>query len=222
MLEECFTDIVRAIKLDDEVLALVTQGLRESHQDQRKFHDEAIARLQAEYTKIQNRVNRAYDDKLDGLIDTLTFAQKSVEWRADQERIQQAIADHQGADQSYMEEGVMLLELANRAVDLFEKQLPREKRRLLDFVLTNCTWANGKLTVEFRQPFGLLAVTNEAWRKEKAAGAVSSGLSEKWLPVQNPSRTTRAQLALTCGESRARGNPRPVPRPCFLSQMRSG
>jgi hypothetical protein len=164
------------------VLALMTQALRESHRDQRQFHEEAVARLRAEHTKIQNRINRAYDDKLDGVIDALTFAQKSEEWRAEQERIQQAIADHQRADQGYMEEGVTLLELANRAVGLFEKQEPREKRRLLDFVLSNCTWANGKLTVEFRQPFDLLAVTNEAWRKEKAAGGSSGGLSEKWLP----------------------------------------
>lgn len=84
-----------------------------------------------------------------------------------------------------MDEGVLLLELANRAVDLFEKQVPREKRRLLDFVLSNCTWANGKLTVEYRQPFEMLAVTNEAYQKEKADGAGSDGLSEKWLPDQD-------------------------------------
>jgi DNA invertase Pin-like site-specific DNA recombinase len=191
ILEDCFADILRGIKIDDEVLALVSQALRESHRDQRQFHDEAIARLQAEYTKIQNRIGRAYDDKLDGVIDALTFTQKSELWRADQERIQQAIADHRQADQSYMEEGAMLLELANRAVDLFEQQAPREKRRLLDFVVSNCTWANGRLTVEFRQPFDLLAVTNEAWRKEKATGGVSSGLSEKWLPETTLNATIR-------------------------------
>ena len=100
----------------------------------------------------------------------------------EQDRLLRTIADHQQANQSYMEEGVLLLELANRAADLFEKQEPREKRRLLNFVLSNCTWANDKLTVEFRQPFNLLAVTNESWSKEKAAEGVSSGLSEIWLP----------------------------------------
>jgi hypothetical protein len=38
-----------------------------------------------------------------------------------------------------MEEVLALLELAGRAADLFEKQEPREKRRLLDFVLLNST-----------------------------------------------------------------------------------
>ena len=173
---------MRAIKIDDEVLALVTQALKESHQDQKQFHDEAISRLQAEYSRIQNRIDRAYEDKLDGRIDAAFFDRKAGEWRAEQDRLLQSIAGHQQANQSYMVEGILLLELANRAVDLFEKQVPREKRRLLDFVLSNCTWADGKLTVEFRQPFDMLTVTNEAWRKEKAAGVGSGGLSEKWLP----------------------------------------
>jgi hypothetical protein len=41
---------------------------------------------------------------------------------------------------------------------IFEKQLASEKRRLLDFVLSNSTWGNGELTVKFRQPFDLIAL----------------------------------------------------------------
>jgi hypothetical protein len=48
-----------------------------------------------------------------------------------------------------MEDGLASLELARRAADLFEKQ--REKRRLLDFVLSNWTWADGVLAPEFRR-----------------------------------------------------------------------
>jgi hypothetical protein len=36
-----------------------------------------------------------------------------------------------------------LLELARNAQRLFEKQNPREKRRLLNFVVSNCTWKGG-------------------------------------------------------------------------------
>jgi len=33
---------------------------------------------------------------------------------------------------------------ATRAHILFKSQEPREKRRLLDFVVSNCTWKNGQ------------------------------------------------------------------------------
>jgi hypothetical protein len=63
-------------------------------------------------------------------------------------------------------------ELAGRAVELFEKQPASEKRRLLDFVLSNCTWANGELTPEFRQPFDMIALEATACAKEKVAELV--------------------------------------------------
>ena len=45
-----------------------------------------------------------------------------------------------------MDEGIALMELADRAADLFADQPASEKRRLLEFVLSNSFWANGELT----------------------------------------------------------------------------
>ena len=58
-----------------------------------------------------------------------------------------------------MDEGVQILELARSAQKLFEQQQPREKRRLLNFVLSNCSWEDGEVVATFRQPFDLLAQT---------------------------------------------------------------
>ena len=84
-----------------------------------------------------------------------------------------------------MEEGLALLELAGRAADLFEKQEPREKRGLLEFVLSNSAWANGVLTPEFRQPFDLLADAAAITRNEKAAGTLPDDLHQGKLPGQD-------------------------------------
>ena len=110
-----------------------------------------------------------YVDKLDGQVGATYFDQKSAEWREEQHQIQRSTDQHQTANQSYMEEGVALLELADRAAELIEKQPASEKRRLLDFVLSNCTWTNGELTPEFRQPFAMIADMSTACASEKAA-----------------------------------------------------
>lgn len=61
----------------------------------------------------------------------------SEEWRAEQERCLRDIERHQDADQSYLDDGVRLIELAQNAQRLFEKQDSREKRRLLNFLVSN-------------------------------------------------------------------------------------
>ena len=182
VLEEKFTEILRGLHFDQDVLDWVTEALRDSHVDEKRFHDEAIARLQREYKRLQDRIDRMYIDKLDGRIDAGFFDQKSAEWRAEQTEILNSIQEHQAANQSYLGEGVALLELASRAADLFEKQPAREKRRLLDFVLSNSTWANGELTPEFRQPFDMIALEATACASEKVAGVASDDLLQNRLP----------------------------------------
>ena len=100
-----------------------------------------------------------YVDKLDGLVDTAFYDRMSNRWREEQNCCQREIERHQNADKSYLEEGVALLDLARNAQRLFAKQEPREKRRLLNFVLSNCTWEDGEVVSTFRQPFDMLAET---------------------------------------------------------------
>ena len=123
-----------------------------------------------------------YVDKLDGLVDTAFFEKMSNQWREEQGRCQREIERHQNADKSYLGEGVALLDLARNAQRLFAKQEPREKRRLLNFLLSNCTWEDGEVVATFRQPFDMLAKTVVETRGEHATGAASAPILEKWLP----------------------------------------
>ncbi len=181
VLEEQFADLLKRLRFEPDVLEWVKEGLKQSHTDEKREHDEAIGRLQAEYTRLQNRIDAMYLDKLDGRIGATFFDHKAAEWRAEQDRIQRMIQQHQSANQSYLEEGIHLLDLANRAYDLFRKQPPSEKRRLLNFVLSNCTWKGGELSVEFRQPFDMLAFRTMTHQRKKTGRSASDGQNENWL-----------------------------------------
>ena len=126
-----------------------------------------------------------YVDKLDGRVDNGFFDRKSKEWRTQQDQVQLDIGRHQAASEAYIEEGVRILELAASAHELFIQQDPREKRRLLNLLVSNCTWANGELSAEFRQPFDMLAVAATAHQEKKAAGLASDDLSAIWYPRQD-------------------------------------
>jgi hypothetical protein len=123
-----------------------------------------------------------YLDKLDGRIDAGFFDSKSAEWRAEQNRLLRDVETHQGANQTYIEEGVQLLRLAQRAHELFERQDAAEKRRLLSFLLSNCVWKAGVLTAEYRQPFDILALAREAGGVDEAMSGTENSQFEKWLP----------------------------------------
>jgi hypothetical protein len=76
-------------------------------------------------------------------------------------------------------------ELVYRAHELFQKQEAREKRRLLNFLLSNCTWKNVELEVTCRQPFYILAEMDREHEKKKAAYPSKGDLFDNWLPGQD-------------------------------------
>jgi site-specific DNA recombinase len=149
---------------------------------ERREHEKAIKRLRAEYDRLQNRIHAMYVDKLDGKVDGVFFERMSGQWRGEQDRCQREIEQHQTADQSYLEEGGRILELARNAQRLFEKQEPREKRRLLSFLVSNSSWKGGELTIVLRQPFDLLAKIAAITNQETRDGRRDLTKSEIWLP----------------------------------------
>lgn len=171
VLRERFADALDLLQFDAESAAWLTDSLKESHADEQKYRDEAIAKLRAELDRLQGRLDAAYEDKLDRRIDAATFDRKAAVWREEQDRTRRALEEHERADASYMDAGIRVLELSQRTKALYLEQDPREGRKLLDLVLSNSTWAKGTLTVTWRQPFDILVDTNTALKEKKLAGA---------------------------------------------------
>jgi DNA invertase Pin-like site-specific DNA recombinase len=182
VLEDQFTELLGRLRFDDEVLEWIRDALHASHADERREHEGAIRRLEVEARRLSDRIHAMYVDKLDGLVDMAFFEKMSNQWREEQVRCQREIDRHRNADKSYLGEGIELLDLARNAQRLFAKQDPREKRRLLNFLLSNCTWEDGKVVATFRQPFDMLAETIVETRNENTLGIGSQRVFEKWLP----------------------------------------
>ena len=157
------------------------EALHASHAHERREHEEAIRRHQAEHKRLDERIHAMYVDKLDGLVDAAFFERMSNQWRDEQNHCLREIERLQAADRSYMDEGVQLLELARNAQRLFAKQEPREKRRLLNFLLSNCTWEDGEVVTTFRQPFDLLAETVLSAARAAAGETAKTAKTEIWL-----------------------------------------
>jgi site-specific DNA recombinase len=90
-LEAQFTELLRQLRFDVEVLERVRDALHASHADERHEHKEAIKRHQVEYKRLQDRINAMYVDKLDGLVDTAFYDRMSNQWREEQNRCQREI-----------------------------------------------------------------------------------------------------------------------------------
>ncbi len=129
----------------------------DGNKDEQEYHQAQMVALQGQYDRLKNRTHEIYIDKLDGKVDKDFYEEKVQEWRDEMGRIKATIEEHEDADSSYLAQGVHILELSQKAYSLYVRQKASEKRKLLNFVLSNCTLADGNLTPTYRKPFDLLA-----------------------------------------------------------------
>ena len=132
--------------------------------------------LQKQREKLQVRIDAMYEDKLDGRITQEFYDRKSNLWREEQENILRKIEKHQNANRTYLNEGVRLLELAQNAVKLYEKQEMSEKHKILNFVVSNSIWKHGRLTPIYRKPFDMILKTNRGLKRKQVVSGDENDL----------------------------------------------
>jgi hypothetical protein len=67
---------------------------------------------------------------------------------------------------------------------------------LLDFVVSNSVWLEGKIVPVWRQPFDMIAVANESAQAETVGELPEIALNANWLPSLDTFRTYATELAL--------------------------
>jgi site-specific DNA recombinase len=163
VLDKEFSRIIKGITLDKEVLAWIVTALKESHKDEKRYHEEEVSKLEAQRKKLMNRMEKLYVDKLDEVISASFYAEKKVEWQKEIDNLHAMIGRHQKANASYMDSGIALLELTQNGFRLYSKQSHEEKRQMLNSVISNSILVNGRLHPTYKQPFDLLAESKSTY-----------------------------------------------------------
>jgi hypothetical protein len=88
-----------------------------------------------------------------------------------------------------MEEGIRLLELAQRAGRLFRTAPSGQQREMLNLVLSNPVWRDGQLLTDFKQPFAMLAETTAIVAQSLMPSGEGASRLPCW-PYRLPQRST--------------------------------
>ena len=144
-----------------------------------RFHREAVGRLGRRRDTLQRRLDRGYEDLLSGKITEQLWTRKSRESESELDATLDELASHDHASSNYAATGARILELSQRAYSLYVSQERAEQRRLLNTLLSNCTFERGSLTPTYNKPFDLLVAGNETgeWLGGRDSNPDSAGQS---------------------------------------------
>lgn len=150
-------EALKSIKVPDDILKWLTQKLKKIHENKNRFHQENFKKLQKDYNLLEERISKMYDDKLDGFIPIEQYQKKLKEYKEKQRDILIQMEEHNKADENFYITASQVLDLSNRALEIFESSEVKEKRALINLLLQNSLLSERKLLFSLRSPFYMIA-----------------------------------------------------------------
>ncbi|MBU6389577.1 recombinase family protein [Patescibacteria group bacterium] len=148
----------KALELKNtRLIGWISKALKESHREELAYYQGSLDELKERHDTLQRRIERIYEDKLDGIIDRDTYQRKFQEYTAERQRVLEKIEQHGTANTKYYELGSHIFDLSQQAQRVYRTaKSPEDKGRLIRLVFTNLRVDNGKLSYEYSKAFQLL------------------------------------------------------------------
>ena len=175
-------NLFNSLDLGPNTTEWLKNKLKESHHDEIEFREKALSDLNLRLHQIQKRLDDAYDDKLDGVIDSNTYGRKKQQFVKEQADLEGLIKQHRKADQIYTDFGCLVIDVAHRAGSIYKVREPDQKRYLMNFVFSNLSLRDKKIQHSFKLIF-------EALAKYKKDG--------DWLPGMDSNHDKQIQSLLS-------------------------
>ena len=153
-----FSKLFSYLQMPQDVVDDITNSLKGSHKDKINFHSDLLERYQIEYKTFENRIEKMYEDKLDGSITVSYYEEKRKEYRDKQKILQNKMSRLHTADEEYYLNSEYLLKIAMHAKKLFESSEPQEKRLLLKMTLQNLRLEGKTVRYDWVKPFDKIAL----------------------------------------------------------------
>jgi len=136
----------------NELAMWVREYIRERHESDMDAYYTSIRQLKQRHEDLARRIDIAYDDKADERITAEMFDSKAAKWRGEQEAILNQLSKFDATYAAKLEHDLNILELSQRAAEIFSTKKDIEQRRaLIGEIYSNLTLNGQFLTYEYTE-----------------------------------------------------------------------
>lgn len=149
-IEEEIIEMLRAlVSPSEEVIEWVAQAMQERHGDMIEQNDRLAKTLLQQIERIDRMSSNLYDDKLAGEISTERYEQKHIELVAEKGELESRLTTIDLTLGQRLEQKLILLELSQKAAQLYKKKTPEQKRTIITKLFSKLTYSEGVLSVKY-------------------------------------------------------------------------
>ncbi len=161
--------VFKGLQVPEDILEDILGTLNEVHKNKSDFRETQLSQLTKEKDTTAKMIENLYVDKLKGRITDDQYDKFYQSFRDQISEIDAKLALLQDAEDNYYITAKYLLELANRAYDLFISSEVEERRQIIKLVLQNLTIEGKKVRYNAIKPFDTILNCSERqrWLRDK-------------------------------------------------------
>lgn len=168
--------ILNRIAIPDEMINHFRQHIKDAKESEVAFRNDELAHLKAEITKIEDRLEKLFNMRLDDEIDKQTYEDKRDDMLLKKNRLEAEIKAHGAADDGFNETLLDLFELVSHIGSTYASGKSIEnKQLLLHFIFKKLILREGNIGYELNSPFCYM---DSSASSDRSNGGQNSGSCE--------------------------------------------
>lgn len=159
------SELKRLVCPSREIIEWVASAMREQHKDRIEERERKVSLLQSQLKRIDAMDETLYDDKLAGEITKDRYEEKHGQLMSQKIDIQNQLDSLDVPMGLRLEQSLVLLELSQKAADLYVKKTPEQKRLIISKLFADLTLKGGSISVKYSKFAQTIAGKVEKTRK---------------------------------------------------------
>jgi hypothetical protein len=143
--------------IPDNIQELIDEEVKVSNKREKEYRDEHLKLIQSKMLLNKQKLDRLFDLRLeDTSITKEEYEEKSIKLKDEQVNLQLQFEEHTKADFEFKKTLITMLNLCRNAEELFMSSEHYDKRKIVNFLVSNATYKDKKLDFTLKTPFNLI------------------------------------------------------------------
>ena len=165
-IDKAISEVLKLIIIPQHIRENISNSLKIVHAKKNGYSKEVKAKIQKQITTLENRIEKAFLEKLDGNIPHDFWKANNEKWQAEKDKLYIQLEEINKLDKRFYEQSDSLLSFTDNAYDYYLKGNNEQKRRIIEIISDKISYKDKKFDIELKPVFQTIAENQYKLRTE--------------------------------------------------------
>ena len=156
-IDKAIAEVLKLIIIPMEVRQRIANGLKILHDKKNGYSKEVKANLQKQITTLENRIEHAFELKLDGTITHEFWKKQNDKWQTEKDKMYIQLEEINKLDKQFYEQADTLLKFTDNAYEYYHKGTIAQRRKILEIISEKITYKDKTFNLILKPIFQTIA-----------------------------------------------------------------